>query len=221
MHAKVQAALACPDCCGGLLSDESAVLACTRCGRRFEVDRGVPRLLPSMGLGADWDAKQQLGEEEYQEAPDAAATAVARRFAEFAVVDGLVLDVGSGVEPLPSYMEPGGRRMYVGLDPLVGTAPREFDFVQGLAEHLPFRDATFDGAISATMLDHVPDPARVLEGDPPCSQAGRPPCRVDWHRRRSRAPGKRVRTAGYAAAGAGLRELVRTYGLLGLVIAGV
>jgi SAM-dependent methyltransferase len=142
-----------------LLGDEGG-LACARCGRRFEVECDVPRLLPSEGLGVEWETKQELGEHEYS---GARATGIARRFARFADVNGIVLDVGSGVEPRPGYLEPREGRTYVGLDPLVGTARRDFDFVQGIAERLPFGDETVDGAISATMLDHVPDPARVLD----------------------------------------------------------
>ena len=134
MHADVLAALACPDCGGQLLGDEGG-LACTRCGRRFEVERDVPRLLPSAGLDAEWEAKQELGQDKYNEAP---ATAVARRFGRFVDMNGIVLDVGSGVEPRPAYLEPvEGRR---GLDPLVGTARRDFDFVQGVAEFLRGQD---------------------------------------------------------------------------------
>ncbi len=218
MRPDVEGALACPDCRARLLADEDA-FACTGCGRRFEVERGVPRLLPSEGLGADWEARQQLGEEEYEDAPDDDTAAVARRFARFADVDGLVLDVGAGVEPRPAYLEPGKRRTYVGLDPLVGAAQRDFDFVQGLAERLPFGDETFDGAISATMLDHVPDPARVL----------------DEIRRVLRSDGRlavwigvvdeqdlREKTLGPLGMPSkrGLQELVRRHGLVGLASRG-
>jgi ubiquinone/menaquinone biosynthesis C-methylase UbiE/uncharacterized protein YbaR (Trm112 family) len=211
MHADILAALACPDCRGRLLGDESG-LACTRCGRRFEVERDVPRLLPSAGLDAEWEAKQELGQGEYNEAP---ATAVARRFGRFVDVNGIVLDVGSGVEPRPAYLEPVEGRTYVGLDPLVGTARRDFDSVQGVAERLPFGDETVDGAISATMLDHVPDPARVLDE---IRRVLRPEgCLAVWigvvDERDLRAnalgplamPGRR-----------GLRQLVRRHGLAGL-----
>jgi SAM-dependent methyltransferase len=151
--------LACPDCGGTLVSAEGG-LECRGCGRRFTVEGGIPRLLPSESLGAEWERKQALGEPEYDAAPG--STEVARRFAEFAALDGLVLDVGCGNERRPAYLRPGPGRTYVGVDPLDGAIEREYDFVQGVGEHLPFAADTFDGAISATMLDHVPEPARVL-----------------------------------------------------------
>jgi SAM-dependent methyltransferase len=160
MEPAVRAALACPDC-RGHLNDADSGLVCKGCGRRFVVEFGVPRLLPSSGLGPEWEAKQELGEAEY-EAKSGARDELAHRFARFADVQGLVLDVGSGVERRPAYLEDREGTTFVGLDPLLGSTDRDFDFVQGLAERLPFADGTFDGAISATMLDHVPDPRAVL-----------------------------------------------------------
>jgi SAM-dependent methyltransferase len=161
MHAAVRAALACPDC-RGRLADADAGLVCEGCGRRFLVESGVPRLLPAAGLGREWEAKQKLGEAEYEDESDDAARELASRFARFADVHGLVLDVGSGIGGKPDYLEEREGRTFVGLDPLLGRAESDFDFVQGVAERLPFADATFDAVIAATMLDHVPDPGRVL-----------------------------------------------------------
>jgi SAM-dependent methyltransferase len=160
MHAATRAVLACPDC-RNALGGEGDTLVCEGCGRRFPVEAGVPRLLPKDSLGAAWEEKQALGESEYEDGPP--DTALAERFGRFAEVEGLVVDVGSGVEPQPAYLGDREGRTVVRVDPLVGEAPSELDFVQGVAERLPFRDASFDGAISATMLDHVPDPRRALE----------------------------------------------------------
>jgi ubiquinone/menaquinone biosynthesis C-methylase UbiE/uncharacterized protein YbaR (Trm112 family) len=158
MHAAVRAALACPDCRGDL-ADVDEGLVCAGCRRRFAVESGVPRLMPAAGLGREWETKQELGEAAYED-DDADGGALARRFARFADLRGLLLDVGSGVGR-PPYLEDRGDTPFVGVDPLVGGA-RDFDFVQGVAERLPFADATFDGAISATMLDHVAEPRSVL-----------------------------------------------------------
>lgn len=158
MRKDLRAALACPDC-RSRLADAGDGFVCDGCERRFELRGDVPVLMPHESLGQDWAQKQELGEKEYEQAPDPTSLDVARRFGRFASLEGLVLDVGCGIDPLPAYLE--GRDV-VGLDPLLGTRPREFPFVQGLAERLPFADATFDAVISATMLDHVPDPEQVL-----------------------------------------------------------
>ena len=50
----------------------------------------------------------------------------------------------------------------VGIDPLRGERSREFEFVQGLAEYLPFRDRTFDRVLFATSIDHVLVPELAL-----------------------------------------------------------
>jgi SAM-dependent methyltransferase len=152
--------LACPDC-GGRLRSLDDSLDCEGCTRRFVVEGSVPVLLPLRSLGTEWEEKQELGASEYERSAET-PTELARRFAGFAAVEGRVLDVGCGIEARPGYLDEAAGRSYVGVDPLLGTTQREFDFVQGIAEQLPFRDAVFDGALSATMLDHVPEPARVL-----------------------------------------------------------
>jgi ubiquinone/menaquinone biosynthesis C-methylase UbiE len=78
----------------------------------------------------------------------------ARLFAEFADLQGLVLDVGCGVQALPSYAR-GLAGELVGIDPLRGERDRGFEFVQGVAEYLPFRDHSFDRVLFATSIDHV------------------------------------------------------------------
>lgn len=161
MHARTRDALACPDC-RGEFRDEDGELACGTCGRYYEVEGGVPRLLPSEDLGAEWRAKQELGSDEYKAEPDPVSIDLAHRFARFADLDGLVLDVGCGVVASPPYHEQRAGRAFVGVDPLGPDLPRDFDFVLGIAERLPFKERSFDGAIAATMLDHVPKPAVVL-----------------------------------------------------------
>jgi len=119
MLAATRAVLACPDCRGALRGDGDT-LVCEGCGRRFSVDAGVPRLLPSESLGATWEEKQALGESDYEDGPP--DTALAERFGRFADVAGLVVDVGSGVEPRPAYLDDREGRTVVRVDPLVGEA---------------------------------------------------------------------------------------------------
>jgi SAM-dependent methyltransferase len=85
----------------------------------------------------------------------------AAQFAEFSELTGIVLDVGCGPQAAPSYSE-GFDGTFVGIDPLAGTVARSIPFVQGIAEFLPFRDATFDRVLFAASLDHLLSTERAL-----------------------------------------------------------
>jgi ubiquinone/menaquinone biosynthesis C-methylase UbiE len=86
-------------------------------------------------------------------------------FSNFAAFSGNVLDVGVGPQRIPTHMEYGSTENvhFVGIDPLVGEQPREFDFVRGLAEFLPFRDRLFDHVLFVTTMDHFIDPRPALK----------------------------------------------------------
>ena len=161
MRVALLSSLACPNCRSSL-ETKIEELVCEACFSRYPVVSGVPRLLPSEQLGEEWEQKQDLGRIEYERGEDTNVDELARRFAQFAELHGLVLDIGCGISSRPAYFSDDPDCTYVGVDPLVGAVVRDFDFVQGIAERLPFADATFDGVISATMLDHVPDPEQVL-----------------------------------------------------------
>ena len=67
---------------------------------------------------------------------------------------GKFLDIGCGVLPLPIYMAyPDGE--WYGIDPLAADVKREFNFVLGKSENLPYSDGFFDVVVFATSLDHV------------------------------------------------------------------
>ena len=152
--------LVCPLCHAAL--EEST---CTGCRHVFSDNDGVPNLTPipppdkrvraRWGL---WEKLQANGQRAYEldprsslsvgERPDAEA------FAQFADLHGLVLDVGCGVQALPTYGRGLDGRL-VGVDPLRGERDREFEFVQAIAEYLPFPDRTFDRVLFATSIDHV------------------------------------------------------------------
>jgi len=157
--------LACPVCHGALDG-----LACTACGRAYREDRGVPDLTPLPPPDEDvssrwalWEQLQANGERSYADDP-ALSLSVGERedaaaFAGFARLEGAVLDVGCGPQARPSY---AGGEPFVGIDPLVGRQPRDFAFVKGVAEYLPFADGAFDRVLFATSLDHVLSPERTL-----------------------------------------------------------
>jgi SAM-dependent methyltransferase len=68
-----------------------------------------------------------------------------------------VLDIGCGDKPYLPYFK-GVAATYTGVD----VYPGERVDVIGPAEALPFEDASFDVVVATQMLEHVPDPPRVL-----------------------------------------------------------
>ena len=66
-----------------------------------------------------------------------------------------ILDIGCGPQPLPHYLRGGHSAAISGIDPLSSSADREFDFVRGLAEFLPWSDNVFDVVVVGTSLDHA------------------------------------------------------------------
>ena len=169
--------LACPSCRGGLRLKEEVIpdrgigtgrLHCTGCDAEYPVERGVPRLIPSeapVERWDEWEEKQQLGLQEYEaEASDRNESFgdVAAEFGAFCALTGTILDVGCGISASPPYaiLPPGS--FYVGVDPLDSGVEREFEFVEGVGEQLPFRNAVFDRVVAATSLDHFAAPVAVL-----------------------------------------------------------
>lgn len=76
-------------------------------------------------------------------------------------ISGAVLDIGCGPPTEPNYAV-AANGTFVGIDPLGGEKQREFTFVQGIGEYLPFADGSFDRVLFATSLDHVLSPVRSL-----------------------------------------------------------
>jgi SAM-dependent methyltransferase len=183
--------LGCPVCHAPI-----ADARCTACGRTYPDGDYTPVPPPDRDVQSKWGLWEQLqanGAEVYDGDPAANLSvgerADARAFAAFSQLQGCVLDVGCGPQALPSY---SGGEQFVGIDPLRG-GRREFAFVQGIAEYLPFRDAVFDRVLFATSLDHMLSPQRALaesrrvlkpdglvcvgHGEPP------PPARRGWRER--------------------------------------
>jgi SAM-dependent methyltransferase len=140
-------------------------------GYTFTYD-GVYNLTPSPPPHEDvranwslWEKLQANGLVAYTEVPSVNLavqdTPLNCAFRDFAMLYGSVLDVGCGPQKLPVHARTFSGR-FVGIDPLRGEQERHFEFVQGIAEYLPFRNATFDQILFVTTLDHMLSPQRAL-----------------------------------------------------------
>lgn len=89
----------------------------------------------------------------------------------FADVDGTVLEIGPGTGPNLRHLPPGIR--WIGVEPNPHMTPyledeaatrhRSVRLVRGVAEALPFQDASVSVAVSTLVLCSVDDPRRALQ----------------------------------------------------------
>lgn len=112
-----------------------------------------------------WLSKQYYGLTEYIEEiknMNFAFDTIAIEFGRFSNLDGLILDVGCGIRSDLAYGIRSKDSTFIGIDPFI-EYKRNFEFVGGVGEHLPFHDNSFDHVIFATSLDHVVNPNVVLK----------------------------------------------------------
>jgi SAM-dependent methyltransferase len=120
-----------------------------------ELERLFPNVFPI------WGELFENAKVEYIERPNQSLSVAGNPGAELfrkyllAELSGHVLDIGCGPLPLPHYLVGQNVDRIAGIDPLPGVQPREFEFVQGFAEFLPWPDSEFDAVTIATSLDHV------------------------------------------------------------------
>jgi SAM-dependent methyltransferase len=108
-----------------------------------------------------WDELFENARVEYEERPvgnlSVAGNRTSASFGKFLSLyaHGSVLDVGCGIQELPSYLDGLVIDRLAGVDPLASPVKRKFEFVQGFAEFLPWENEEFDLVVAATSLDHV------------------------------------------------------------------
>jgi ubiquinone/menaquinone biosynthesis C-methylase UbiE len=164
-------ALACPLCNKPL---DLNILKCDSCGQTYKTVNGVfdftpippPKLIEQ--LWGTWVELQKNGEKAYNEWAEASLsiglTDVEKAFGKYALLQGNVLDVGCGPQAYPGYaFEEKTKINLYGIDPLRGVEKRDFNFVVGLGEYLPFKDFYFDRVIFGTSLDHLFNPVKCLQ----------------------------------------------------------
>ena len=86
---------------------------------------------------------------------------IAIEFGRFCNLDGLILDVGCGIRPDLAYATYLENTTFIGIDPFI-EYKRNFEFIGGVGEQLPFKSNKFNHVIFATSLDHVVNPLAVL-----------------------------------------------------------
>ena len=141
----------------------------------YPVVHHVPRLIPGLGEGGRgdlplWQAHQRKMWREYQGGDKGIFTHDDNKVGRYAgeiiarAGGGLHLDVGCGARAWPVYMAASSECVeWIGVDPFLGDAARQFPFVQGMGEYLPFRRELFDGALYAGTIYHHLDPQRSLQ----------------------------------------------------------
>jgi SAM-dependent methyltransferase len=167
--------LACPFCLTpdiagreSLAEEKLIYLQCAHCNRIFPIDQyGVTNFqvvdkilsLPEPYFGM-WALAQHGSLVDYKNrSPGSIAhpdREIVKAFSNFIDLNGrIVLDIGSGTDYTPGYIEKQAVKEYVALDPLPVEQNVPYAKVQAWAEFMPFIAKSFDVAILATSLDHI------------------------------------------------------------------
>lgn len=141
--------------------------------RQFNVTNGhidlIPDPLPAelAERQALWNKLQENGNFTYEADPNlnlSTDDGFAQEFQTASALSGTVLDIGCGPqEHAPRYLVGPEIEQVIGIDPLPGAAERDFPFLIGISEALPFADNSFDGVVFCRSLDHVLDTASALQ----------------------------------------------------------
>lgn len=77
-------------------------------------------------------------------------------------LDGEILDVGCGPQPIPLYLRGYPKDLISGLDPLSSFMGHPFQFREGRAESIPWGHEAFDVVITAISLAHTLYPSDAI-----------------------------------------------------------
>jgi len=182
---KLLSMLWCPSCQAGALeavgepngvgSPKEGELQCGACHVSFPIHFGFPMLIPESSLtGDEWgvwrshleklQARRASRIENQGETINRLSmkSKPQRPFAKFVGIEsGTVLDIGCGPGKFRRNFDLD-RVHYVGLDPMTLPEVSDFDFVQGVAEFIPFREGSFTDVVVLAALDHFRDLDRFL-----------------------------------------------------------
>lgn len=164
--------IACPVCKEPMTLIHGETAICSVCNSEYPFSRGTWTLIPndfnkSSDLWNVWDQLQQNAMVSYTEDPEHNLGVGDREdclaFSEFCRFTGLVLDVGCGPQPWPTYFRyHESSTKFIGVDPIIEEASKEFQQFRALGEDLPFRNNVFNHVCFATTMDHFIDIEHVL-----------------------------------------------------------
>jgi uncharacterized protein YbaR (Trm112 family)/trans-aconitate methyltransferase len=187
--------LCCPDCRADLAliaasesndSIESGTLHCSRCGRGYPIERGIPRFVPPQSyadsFGLQWNAFGKTQMDSTSGLPISRDRFYAETGWTPEELNGkLVLDVGCGAGRFTEVALAAGARV-VAIDyssavdacaANLGSSSR-LTVAQGDIYHLPVKLDSFDYVYCLGVLQHTPDPrAALLALIPPLKRGGR------------------------------------------------
>lgn len=139
-------------------------------GDAIDFDAALPRLRERAPAAYElWRPMLDAGAEAYNGFPTHSCSVqghpMADLFAGFMrpYLNGPVLDIGCGPQPMPSYLAGHPASQVAGVDPLQPPEPHPFVFHRGVAEFLPWDDGVFSVVVAGTSLDHVLLLDRALE----------------------------------------------------------
>jgi SAM-dependent methyltransferase len=155
---------------------ENGEIRCEACGATYPIRFGVPVLMPNTELNrSEWELwtahleKFQARRETRVKNPRPIVSRLAAKsqpqppFAEFIQIkEGAILDIGCGPGNFRFHFDPD-RVAYFGLDPIVLPEVRDFPFVQGISEYIPFQADAFTDVVVLAALDHFRDPDLFFE----------------------------------------------------------
>jgi len=142
-------------------------------GTIYSVVNNIPVLMPEFSQFPNktvsmWAELQEKEVKAYRQSPvgvfSGETTKMALEFRDMVrhySNPGTALDVGCGALPRPSYMKETNLDWF-GIDPYLGDQDREFPFVVGVAECLPFANESFDNTVFATTVDHILKPELAI-----------------------------------------------------------
>lgn len=172
---------ACPDC-RGILADVPDGYRCTTCERLFPQPRDFVRLFSKSAEidQGDWQQRLMMCDDWYSDLAkdeEAATEHIVNDYRDYVEtlnkIGGDVLDVGGGAGVPRLYLKACN---YVTVEPSLEWLAGRWDFIQkgtsfglvrpqfvnGMAESLPFQDQCFDAVLMMYSLNHVGDPRKAI-----------------------------------------------------------
>jgi len=167
------ACVCCPQCRSALTSLRLKGLTCRSCDVTYPVERGVYRLLGSAGAESSSAAFYNSPDDgRYGRRGEEIAEDVAAPVHDFLAAikrTDVVAELGPGRGP---FHVRANCHIAVDLSLVALAALEDGIRVQADAQALPFRSASIDAMFSVAMLEHIPEPERVLAEIDRCLRPG-------------------------------------------------